>query len=90
MLCDTGTYCPVRLGYVRDFLNPNHSYCVAEAGYLAGKAGPLAPDREYSKLGSCLTGGAILYWPIAHEIHNSVLFSVGLPGHVRDSLTVAS
>ena len=34
------------------FLSPNHNYCVAETGYLADKAGPTAPDREYSILTS--------------------------------------
>ena len=33
------------------FLNPNHDYCVAETGYLADKAGPTAPDKEYTILG---------------------------------------
>ena len=30
----------------------NHNYCVTKTGYLDDKAGPLAPDREYSILGS--------------------------------------
>ena len=54
------------------FLNPNHVYCVAETGYLAGKAGPSAQDRENSMLGSWLTGGAMLHWPIANEFFNSL------------------
>ena len=36
----------------RFFNIPNHDYCVAETGYLADKAGPSAPDREFSMLGS--------------------------------------
>ena len=54
------------------FYNPNHDYCIAETGYQADKAGPSAPDREDSTLGSWLTGGAILHWPTAYEFHNSV------------------
>ena len=46
--------------------------CIAETGYLAGKAGPYAPDREYSTLGSRLTGGTMLHWPTADEFQNSV------------------
>ena len=34
---------------------------------------PRPPDGEYSKLGSRLISGAIWNWPIAHELHNSVL-----------------
>ena len=34
------------------FVNQNLDYCITETGYLAEKAGPLAPDREYSMLGS--------------------------------------
>ena len=40
------------------FVYPNHSYCVAETGYLADKAGPSAPDRMYIILGSRMAGGA--------------------------------
>ena len=36
----------------RGFFNSNHNYCGAKIGYLADKAGPSAPDREYSMLGS--------------------------------------
>ena len=54
------------------FFNPNHDYCVAKTGYLADKAGPLAPDREYSMLGSWSTGAANLHWPSACVFHNSV------------------
>ena len=59
------------------FFNPNHNYCIAKTGYLADKIDPLAPNREYSMIGSRLTGGAMLQWPIAYEFHNSVqaLFS---------------
>ena len=32
--------------------NPNHNYCMAQTGYLADKAGPLAPDTGSSILGS--------------------------------------
>ena len=34
------------------FIIQNHAYCVTKTGNLADKAGPLAPDRGYSKLGS--------------------------------------
>ena len=34
------------------FFYPNHNYCIAEAGYLADKAGPMPPYLEYSVLGS--------------------------------------
>ena len=54
------------------FFNPNHDFCFVERGYLADKDGPPAPEREYSILGSWLTGGAIFHWPIAFELHNSV------------------
>ena len=49
----------------------NHAQCVTATGYLAGKAGPLAPDRGYSILTSCLTGGAILHWPNACQFDNT-------------------
>ena len=62
-----------RLESNRSFFNPNHDYRVVETGYVADKAGPTAPDREYPPIvGSWLTGGAILHWPIAYEFHNSV------------------
>ena len=45
-----------RMQFCRRFGNsvfyPNHDYCMAETRYLADKAGPSAPDREYSILGS--------------------------------------
>ena len=49
-------------------LIPN-DYCVAEIGYLADKAGPSAPDREYPILGYRFAGGAMLHWS---EFHNPV------------------
>ena len=41
------------------FFKPNHDYCVALTRCLDGKSRPTIPSREYSGLGSCLTGGAI-------------------------------
>ena len=49
------------------FFYPNHNYCVAKTGYLADKSNPTAPHREYSILGSWVTGGGILHWPTAYE-----------------------
>ena len=37
----------------------SHNYCVAKTGYLAGKDGPYAPDREYSKLGELYCTGLL-------------------------------
>ena len=44
--------CSFVVGLAIQFFYPNHDYCVAETRYLADKAGPSAPDRDYSILGS--------------------------------------
>ena len=50
----------------------HHNYCVIETRVPGWQGWPHAPYREYSILGSWLTGGFILHWPTAYEFHNSV------------------
>ena len=51
------------------FLIPTMTIALPRQGTWLTRPAPL---RDYSILGSLLTGGAILHWPTANEFHNSV------------------